>query len=76
MSVHLPIVCVCFHPTLTELSSVTETVWPAELKIPILPFTEKVCHLCSQVLCPDKEFHSEVVSGERWVGRENGSDMR
>ena len=39
----------------------------------VFPFKEKVCHLCSPFLYPNKEF---IVKGswERWLGREKGSD--
>lgn len=66
MPLPVPVTCVYFHTTLAELSRVTETVWPGELRIlMILPFTGKGCHFCSQVLRPGKGLPSEVAAGER-----------
>lgn len=72
MPVPFPAVCICFHATRAELSSVTETVWPTELKILlILLFTEKVYHstLKSCVLTKNFTVRGERGSGGEGVGR-------
>ena len=57
MSIHLAIVCACFHTALAEFSSMTETAWPAELKITmILPFTEKFAIFALKFCVLEKNF--------------------
>lgn len=46
MLIDLHIVYGCFHTTVLESSSATETIWSAKPKIlTIVPFREKVCRL-------------------------------